>query len=142
MKQSFLLFACISCLTITSCSQSVKSSQVPAAVKSAVEKKYPGINGKWEQENGNYEFNLKKDNKEISLVVTTAGVVIETETEIAIAELPATAISYMKSHYAGKSIKEAAKIIDKDGIITYEAGLKEKDVLFDGNGNYIKEVKN
>jgi hypothetical protein len=61
--------------------------------------------------------------------------------EIKIDELPANAKAYVAKHYAGQKIKEAAKITDSKGVVTYEAEVKGKDLIFDNTGKFLKEVK-
>ena len=141
MKKSSMLMLPAILLVFAACGQKLDASKVPTAVKTSFEKAYPGVNAKWEKEDGNYEVSFKKDSKEVSIVVSADGIILETETAIALTELPAAAASYLKTHYAGKTIKETARITAKDGSLTYEAGLKEMDILFDSHGNFIKEVK-
>jgi hypothetical protein len=50
-------------------------------------------------------------------------------------------INYLQANYANKKIKESAKITSAAGIITYEAEVEDKDLIFDGNGKFLKEVK-
>ncbi len=38
-------------------------------------------------------------------------------------------------------MKEAAKITDAHGVVTYEAEVKGMDLLFDSAGKFLKEVK-
>ena len=48
--------------------------------------------------------------------------------------------SYIKTHYNDASITEAAHIVKGDGKIVYEAEVNKKDILFDANGKFLKEV--
>jgi hypothetical protein len=99
------------------------------------------MKGGWEKEGSNYEVSFNEKGKEVSCVVNSSGTIIETETEIQIAELPAAATAYMKKHYAHQKLKNAAKLIDDKGAVTYEAALAHKDVIFDQDGKFIKESK-
>ncbi len=56
-------------------------------------------------------------------------------------ELPTAVVVYIKDHYKGKSIKESAKIVKQDGTTTFEAEVDGKDVLFNEQGTFLKEVK-
>jgi len=40
-----------------------------------------------------------------------------------------------------KKIKEAAKITDAKGVVTYEAEVTGKDLIFDASGKFLKEIK-
>jgi hypothetical protein len=141
MKNNLLLIGIGISICQAACGQSLKESAVPAPVKNALEKTYPGSKGKWEKEDGNYECSFKKDNKSVSLVINSAGIVLETETEIVKADLPPAVITHIDANYAGKTIKEIAKIVDKDGVVSYEVAVKGKDLMFDSQGNFMKEIK-
>ncbi len=117
------------------------AENTPAAVKDSFAKQFPGTSVKWEKEDGNYEAVFTWEKKEMSTVYDSTGRILESETEIAVTELPETAKNYISAHYNGAVIKEASKITLADGSIQYEAALKEKDVIFDANGNFVKEAK-
>lgn len=118
--------------------QNVKESEVPAATKAAFQKQYPGAHAKWEKEKSDYEVNFRKDNKNMSAVIDKSGTIMETETDIAVFELPHNVQSYLKTHYKGVKVKEAAKIVKANGEVNYEGEVNGKDVIFDKNGKFIK----
>lgn len=122
--------------------QKIKENAVPSVVKNAFQKQYPSAKEvKWEMENGNYEVNFDLNEVDHSVLMDVNGKVLETEVEIKITELPAGVLEYVKNNYSGQKVKEAAKITDAKGIITYEAEIKGKDLIFDSNGKFIKESK-
>lgn len=137
-----LMFICIAA-AFTSCAdaQKLKEADVPAVVKATFEKQYPGAKAEWEKEGTNYEaeFDFKKE--EMSVVIDATGTIIETEVEIEVSALPKAATDYIATHYKGIKIKEAAKITDAKGVVTYEGEIKGMDLLFDSTGTFIKEVK-
>lgn len=126
---------------VAACAQHVKEARVPAKVKMAFSKEYPQVPAKWEKEGKGYEVNFKKDGKSMSLVIDNMGSITETETGITVAELPTLIAGYVKQHYMGAKITEASKIVDAKGTPTYEARVKDKDVIFDSNGKFLKEAK-
>ena len=71
-------------------------------------------------------------------MIDVSGNILETEIEIKVDALPANAKAYISKNYAGQKIKEATKITDNKGVVTYEAEIKGKDLIFDSNGNFIK----
>ena len=79
---------------------------------------------------------------EQSVLFDAQGDIIETEIEIEISELPNGILDYVKKNYKGQSVKEAAKITDTKGTLTYEVEIKGMDLLFASNGKFIKEIKN
>lgn len=107
----------------------------PAAVKAAIARLYPAAkNVKFEKENGDYEAGFKHNGKSMSVVLDAKGNVKETETVIAISELPTAVRDYVAKQMPGKKIKEAAEIVDAKGGKKYEAEVNGKDLLFDTAG--------
>lgn len=140
MKKFLAFIAATMFLFVVTCAQDIKSSEVPAVVKSALMKKYPDATKvSWEKENGNYEANWGgKYGEDNAAQFTPGGAFVEIEKAISINELPASAKSYVNEHEKGATIKEAARIIDANGKTSYEAEVKGKDLIFDENGNYLK----
>jgi hypothetical protein len=119
--------------------QKIKDADVPGAVSTAFSKIYPGNKPNWEKEKGNYEASFKKDGKRMSATFQPTGVFLESETNIKESELPESVLTYIKENYKGKKIKDCAKITDANNVVTYEAGIDGKDVIFDSNGKFLKE---
>lgn len=123
--------------------QKVSEKEVPAVVKSALQKSHPNAKGlKWEKEEGNYEAGFKVGEADYSVLIDASGKILETEGEIKMEELPANAKAYVAKNYAAQKIKEVAKITDSKGVVTYEVEVKGKDLIFDNAGKFLKEVKN
>jgi hypothetical protein len=122
--------------------QKVKEAEVPVAVKSAFKQQYPQASEvKWDKENSNYEASFDLNKIDHSVLVDRAGKILESEVEIEMNELPNGISEYVKTHYKGMTVKEAAKITDAGGVITYEAEVKGMDLLFARDGKFIKEVR-
>lgn len=139
-KLVFILAATVS-ISFAS-AQKIQKKNVPASVRSALHKKFPEA-GKvlWEIEDSNYEAGFKLKGTTFSVLLNPSGNVIETETAISIAELAAPIKEYVNRNFPGQKIKEAAKITDAVGIVTYEAEVKGKDLIFDHNGKFIEARK-
>ncbi|SDF55584.1 Putative beta-lactamase-inhibitor-like, PepSY-like [Mucilaginibacter pineti] len=121
--------------------QNVKSAMVPAAAKAALLKKYP-MAGKatWEKEKANYEANWGgKSGEDMSVQFTPAGEFVEEVVAINPSQLPQGVASYIKQNYKVSKIKEAGKVTDASGLVTYEAEVKGKDLVFDTKGNFLKK---
>ncbi len=116
-----------------------KKANVPAAVKQAFAKQYPGLTAKWDKEDGKYEANFKHMNHEMSAIFEANGTMTESEMEISVNELPAAVRSYVKEHHKDAPIKEVAKITKANGEVNYETEVKGKDLIFDAAGKFIKE---
>lgn len=122
--------------------QKIKKENVPASVQQGFQKQFPTVQQiEWQKENDNYEAGFKINGTETSVVINPSGQILETEMEIGINALSAPIKSYLTKHYPNQKIKEAAKITDVKGTVTYEAEIKGKDLIFDRNGKFIKEIK-
>ena len=132
--KKILLFITLFAFAQTAFTQS--SKKVPAAVKAAFAKAYPtAADVDWEIEDGNFEAEYEMaDNQEMSVVYDANGTVIETEVPIAFRELPMAVQTAVK----GKKVKETTKITNSKGVVTYEVGVRRKDMMFDAQGNAIK----
>lgn len=119
--------------------QDLKEGDVPSAVKTKFSSLYPGVKKvKWEKENGNYEAEIYLNKVETSILFDINGNQLQTETEISVSELPQGVKEYASKNLKNSKIKEAAKIVDASGVVTYEAEIKNRDYIFDANGNFIK----
>ena len=118
--------------------QQLKSIEVPATVHSSFKKLYPTIkNVKWAKEGSNFEAEFDLGKIETTVVFDGNGSMVQTESEIKISELPTEATNYIATNLAGKKIKEAAKIVDVKGVITYEAEIEKVDYIFDVTGKFL-----
>jgi len=141
MKKLITLLVMVVLIGCAACAQKLDASKVPAAVKAAFTKQYPGTAVKWEMEDGKYEASFKQNGSSMSVLYGANGTMTESEVDIKTTELPAAVLAYVKEHYKGKSIKEGAKITKADGTVNFEAEVDGKDVIFDASGKFIKEVK-
>lgn len=142
MKKALFIISAAALFSCGTSAQDLKTSDVPAAVKSAFEKLYPSVKDvDWEKEGANYEAEFDLSKVETSVVFDATGNLLETETAIAISELPKEASNYITKTHPGKKIKEAAKITAANGTVTYEAEVDESDLIFDAGGKFVKEIK-
>jgi Skp family chaperone for outer membrane proteins len=125
----------------TCSAQKLQDNQVPQAVKSAQEAKFPGMKVKWEKEGKDFEAAFTKDGKKMSAVFDAKGTWKETETDIKASELPKAVTDYMMKTAKAKSIKEAAIVNKADGSTVYEAEANGKDYVFDSTGKFLKAEK-
>ena len=119
-----------------------KTKDVPAPVKAAFQKQYPNVSKvEWEKEDGNYEAEFDINKIENSVLYDSSGKLLETEMEIQLKDLPAGVLEYVQTNYKGQKVKEAAKITDANGTVTFEAEIGKMDVIFDEKGKFLKEKK-
>lgn len=135
-NHAFLLVAALT--SMTACAQKTKEKDIPAAVTSAFHKNFPKAEElRWDKEGSNYEASFEWNEVDQSVLFDAQGNTLETEMEIAQNELPKAALDYVAAHYNGKTVKEAAKITDVSGKVTYEAEIKGMDLMFDSSGAYL-----
>jgi len=119
-----------------------QNNNAPSAIKTAFTKAFDNVSDvKWEKEGKSYEVSFVQNANKMSALIDMKGNILETETELKISSLSLQIINYIKDHYKGKALIGAAKIINAAGILNYEAAIKGKDILFDANGTFLKEVK-
>lgn len=136
MKKHLFIALCLG-LTVPLYAQKLPAKIVPKAVRDSFLANFPKTaKAQWELEKDQYEVSFE-DTTEQSATFDLAGRLLEVETEIAIAELPEAALVYLKLHYPDVDIDEAARIVNASRVVTYEAEVKRKDILFDAQGNLI-----
>ena len=141
MKNVFLVSIALM-LCFSACGQKLKNQDVPAAVTAKFKTLYPSVEKvKWGKEDANYEAEFDLNKVETSVVFDASGNALETETEISVTDLPATVNTYISTNVPGEKIKEASKIIDSKGVVTYEAEVKGVDYVFDKDGVFIKKIE-
>jgi hypothetical protein len=147
MKQTNLFFLAVGLLmtgllaSVASTAQRLKEKDIPVAVRSALEKKYPSASGvTWEKEKGDYEANWGgRSGEDNSVQFTPSGKFIEIVNAIPVSALPAAVIAYIREHYKGAKITEAGKVTDAAGRLSYEAEVHGKDLVFDEQGKFVKK---
>jgi hypothetical protein len=141
MKKTILIIASL-LFVITMNAQKIKESEVPATIKTAFAKQFPGMKvEKWEKENGAYEAEFDNEKVETSVLFDNNGALLATEKKIEISELPLSVVDYVSKNLTGKKIKEASIITDAKETVTYEAEVDKVDYIFDSKGKFIKESK-
>lgn len=131
---SFILF-----LSAQLFAQNSKEIKVPEAVRSACKSKYPDAKQvTWEKEKGNYEANWGgKSGEENSVQFTPEGQFIEIVRAQSVSSLPKVILNYVHQHYKKEKIKEAGKVTDAQGNVSYEVEINKKDIRFDENGHLL-----
>lgn len=142
MKQVPLIVALAGALAAPALThaQKLTPAQVPAAVTATFKAKFPQVTANtWEKEGSQYEAGFKLNGQTMSALLTPAGALVETETDMAPSQLPAPVRAKLASAYKAYQVKEAATIVRADGSTVYEAevskGGKAQDVLFHADGS-------
>jgi hypothetical protein len=137
-----LLLLLVTLFSIKSFGQHIPASRVPPSVSAVFSSHFQSVGSvKWEKEKGNYEANFTQNGKKMAALISTQGQLLETETSIAISDLPAPVPGYVAKNCKGHKIKEAASIIMANGDQNYEAQVDGMDLIFDARGNFLKKMK-
>ena len=140
--KKLVLMTVAAMITSLTFAQKMQEKDVPATVKTTFQKQYPTASDvKWDKEGEKFEASFDLNKIDNSVLFDAQGNILETEVEIELSQLPSGILDYVKANYKGQSVKEAAKITDAKGTITYEAEIKGMDLLFDTKGKFIKETK-
>jgi hypothetical protein len=142
MKKTICLFL-VAAMALGARSQDLAAKDVPGIVKRSLVRQFPAaIKVSWEKEKGNYEANWGgRSGEDNSAQFTPAGAFVEIVKAIPVSSLPANVSSYVNTHYPGAKIKEAGSVTDAAGKKTFEAEIKGRDLIFDLDGNFIREDK-
>ena len=144
MKKAFLAIALFMAAGVFA--GNIKSSSVPAVVKSYIEKNYPRVTPvEWNyEEDGNYynaEFRI--NGAEYSIDISPEGRLINSTNEISAAQLPAAASTYIGKQYPGFQVREARKLV-RSGSTYYEADIHGQNsnqmLTFTSNGTLLDTV--
>jgi len=145
MKTLFLPAFAAVLLALPAHAQKLAAAQVPAAATAAFKKAFPGVQGaKWEKEDGHFEAGFTQGGSEMSALLTPAGELLETETEMRPSQLPVPVREVLATRYKAAKVTEAAKILThKTGAVTYEAevreGGKKHDLIFTADGKEVPQ---
>lgn len=144
MKQVLIMAAFTLVLTAPAHAQMLKPAQVPAAAKATFRAKFPAVTSNtWEKEGDKYEAGFKQNGTTMSALITPAGGLIETESDMSPAKLPAAIRAKLASDYKAYKVTEAATLVSADGKTTYEAEVskdgKHQDVVFNADGSLAKK---
>ncbi len=104
-----------------------------------MEIRFPGVEvDSWEHEGNFYEATFEFNRHFLSVLFDATGRILFTEEDIDPSLLPEGIKSYIVKNLKGKKVREAAKIIDSSGKITYSADVAGGDYVFDAAGTLLK----
>lgn len=141
MKNKFIVLAVV---IITGMTASCQGLKVPVAVKNAFESRFPDATKvKWGKENATeFEAEFKLNNQSISANFKTDGSWVETETGIAVTNLPVNVSNAIKAKYPGSAINKAEKTEKPGGKVVYETIIKvngkKKEIEINPDGSFVK----
>ncbi|MBN2616405.1 MAG: PepSY-like domain-containing protein [Bacteroidales bacterium] len=141
-KLSFILITLFLFMGLGACSQ----SRVPDAVKTAFVTKFPTVKkADWSREgNTEWEAEFVLNNKDMSANFDRNGNWKETETSLALSELPETVQSALRQNFSDFEAKEAA-FSETPSASVYEVIIKKGttrlEISFDADGKIVSQEK-
>lgn len=123
--------------------QKLAEKELPAAVRSSFQQVYPEVKkATWAKEDDYFEAEFAVKGQETSATFGTDGRLLVAETEISYADLPATVQAALSARHKGAKVKEAARLVNGSGEVTYETQVsvagKSEELLFDAEGHELK----
>ena len=119
MKHVMLLTAFA--LALAAPAQVLKPAQVSAAARATFKAKFPLVKtNTWEKEGDKYEAGFKQNSITMSALITSAGELVETESDLSPAKLPAAVRATLARDYKACKVTEAAVLVSASGATTYE----------------------
>lgn len=143
MKQMIILCALVVTFG-TACTQKLKETEVPEAVKTSFVKNFPNVKSiKWFKENeSEFEAEFKNGSQEQSVNFDATGKWLVTETEIKKSDLPMTIQATIKKEFSGFKIEEAEKVETEKGVsyeVELEKGERAYEIQFGQDGKVLKK---
>jgi hypothetical protein len=129
--------------TSTKATKLTESEIPPAVVIKAFEKQFPNAQeAEWEKEEEGYEVEFYQDGKELEIVYSEKGKMIEMEEEIEYKDIPQSLVEALASTYPGMEITQPERITRGNQTL-YELTLVKDNIsmesVFDEDGNLIEE---
>lgn len=138
MKKSIVVFA-LSLAMSSATAQVLKDAEVPAQVKKAFTTQYPKITVEaWEKHADKFEAYYKEGKVKKGVSIDNSGNIHDLFSEVAVAELPKAAVTYLEKNAPGAKIKEAYSMIEASGESFYVVEANGKDHVFTHEGNFVK----
>jgi hypothetical protein len=140
MKRIFIVLVAV-IITGSSAHSQIK---VTDAAKKAFAAKFPAAtNVKWGKENANeYEAEFKLNGQAVSANFKLDGSWVETESSIAVSDLPSAVTNAIKAKYPGTMLNNAEKVEMPGGKTVYETVVKvndkKKEIEINPDGTFVK----
>lgn len=142
MKKQIMLLV-IAGFVMQANAQKLITRDVPSSVTSAFNTSHPSITDvEWRKDGNNYVVEYDADKTDMFVTYDALGTLIQTASEISSSSIPAPAMEYVKTNYKEDEIRDASKITDSNGTVTYSGKVKGMLLFFDSKGIFIRGEKN
>ena len=144
MKKTFLYLLSLS-FAAASCSQNLKTSEVPSIVQNTLQAKFSSAKEvEWKKKTSFYHAEFDLDKVEHEVEIDAAGKILAFTKEIKTDELPAAIALVISSEMPDYSIDEVATL-EIGGIVYYQVevekkGTKDKKLVYGGDGKLMTAI--
>lgn len=119
--------------------EKIMDKDVPAAVSGTFTKTHPNASMvSWKKKDGKYVAEYDENSAKNWSIYDSSGKLVETVVKIKESEAPKAVFDYANTNYKDVMNKDYFKVTTTKGIVTYGVKVKDKKLIFDSMGNYIK----
>lgn len=119
--------------------EKVMDKDVPTAVSGTFTKTHPDIKMvSWKKKDGKYAAEYDEKGTKTWSVYDASGKLVETKIKIKESEAPQSVVDYAIKNHKDVLDRDYFKTTDTKGVVNYGYKAKDKKIIFDSNGNYIK----
>ena len=141
MKKLFAVFV-LAILCAYAKAQVIQVKQVPQVVVTTFQSSNPNTsNVEWYQVDNNYEAVYNNNKNDMYVLYDPTGKVVETGEGVVYTTLPENATMYVKTKYKEDGMKKVYKVKDANGKTIYKGKVKSGYLIFDSDGNFVRETK-
>lgn len=123
----------------------IEITTVPEAVLTSFKERFiTGTDIKWHKREANYAVEFTQGESNFDATFLPDGELIEVEAEVRVDMIPNTLTDYISIKYKDATILEADRVMNNEGNfyeVEIEQDGQEKELVFDTEGNFIKEKK-
>jgi hypothetical protein len=117
-----------------------QKTEIPATVLKKFETMFPGAKiDKWEKKKYGYRVSYELNKIDTKAKFDSTGNLVEKKEKLKATDLPKAAQDYITSKHTGMKAEKVARLTDAKGTVTFEAELKDRDIVFDASGNFVSE---
>jgi hypothetical protein len=141
MKKLILLIAIIGIIS-GSYAQNISSGDVPSVVVKTFNRNNPKADAaEWTQVGEYFKATFASDNLIKSVTYDANGKLKFSELQVTLSQLPTPVLAYINQNYPGNVVSKSSKITTAKGKNSYFVKIKNSELAFDSQGNYLNSER-
>jgi hypothetical protein len=141
MKKLILILAFAGIIS-GSYAQNISSSDVPPAVVKTFTRNNPRVDAaEWTQVGEYYKATFASDKLIKSVTYDATGKLKFSELQVTLSQLPTPVLAYINQNYPGNVVSKSSKITTSKGKNSYFVKIKDSELAFDSQGNYLNSER-